>query len=318
MQSAPAVRVSIGLPVYNGEKYLEETLDAILAQTFTDFELIIADNVSTDSTEEICRAYAAKDDRIRYSRYEKNLGPAWNHNRVFELSTGEYFKWAAHDDLIEPDLIDKCVEVLDQDPSVVLSHSMANVIADTECSARGKYDIQLNTDSDKSHERLFGLMFGDKKFGDHRCYQVYGLIRSAALKQTDVIGFYAHADGVLLVQLAFLGRFYKIPEYLFFPRYHEKQSTQIARAHYHLYTAWFDPSKQGKITFPRWKILFEYLKAISLAPATIYERAICYFYWLNWLRKKRYRLREDLVIAAQLLWQHWRAKRNLEGEYVKQ
>ena len=312
------VRVSIGLPVYNGEKYLEETLDAILAQTFADFELIIADNVSTDRTEEICRAYAAKDARIRYVRNEENLGPAWNHNRVFELSAGEYFKWAAHDDLMAPDLIEKCVEALERDSSVVLSHAMANVIADTDCPARGKYDIELNTDSGKPHQRLFGLMFGDKKFGDHRCYQVYGLIRSAALKKTDVMGFYAHADGVLLVQLAFLGRFHKIPEYLFFPRYHETQSTQIARSQYHLYTAWFDPSKKGKITFPRWKILFKYFESISRAPINVRERVICYFYWLNWLRKKRYRLREDLVIAAQLLWQQWRAKRSAAGEYVKQ
>ncbi|MEM1370584.1 MAG: glycosyltransferase family 2 protein, partial [Cyanobacteria bacterium P01_H01_bin.15] len=196
---------------------MEETLDAILAQTFADFELIIADNVSTDRTEEICRVYAAKDARIRYVRNEENLGPAWNHNRVFELSTGEYFKWAAHDDLMAPDLIEKCVEALDQDFSIVLSHGMANVISDTECPARGKYDIELNTDSGKPHQRLFGLMFGDKKFGDHRCYQVYGLIRSAALKKTDVMGFYAHADGVLLVHIAFLGPFHKIPEYLFFP-----------------------------------------------------------------------------------------------------
>jgi len=293
--------VSIGLPVYNGEKYLSETLEAILAQTFQDFELIIADNASTDNTEEICRAYAAKDARVRYYRNEENRGPAWNHNYVFELSRGEYFRWAAYDDLLAPELVEKSVEILDNDDSVVLCHAMAHVIAEPNCKARGKYDIQLNTDSEKPSERFYGLLFGDRKFGDHRCYQVYGVIRADVLKQTDLIGYYAHADGVLLVQLSFLGRFHQIPEYLFFPRYHEKQSTEIARSRYHLYTAWFDPTKTGKITFPRWKIFFEYFKATWRAPISFSERGVCCFHLLNWLRKKRYRLREDLKIATKLV-----------------
>src|SRR5688572_10868700 len=96
-------RVSIGLPVYNGENYLAEAIDSILAQTFEDFELIISDNASTDRTQEICEAYAAKDGRIRYYRSEVNKGSAWNFNRVFELARGEYFKWAAHDDYIAPE-----------------------------------------------------------------------------------------------------------------------------------------------------------------------------------------------------------------------
>ena len=86
-------RVSIGLPVYNGEKYLEQALISILSQTYTDFELIISDNASTDRTQAICREYAAKDPRIRYYCNEENLGAAPNHNRVFELASGEYFKW---------------------------------------------------------------------------------------------------------------------------------------------------------------------------------------------------------------------------------
>ena len=91
--------VSIGMPVFNGEDYVEAALDSILTQTFTNFELIISDNASTDRTEEICNDFADSDDRIRYYRQEKNLGAAANFNRVFELSSGKYFKWAAHDAL---------------------------------------------------------------------------------------------------------------------------------------------------------------------------------------------------------------------------
>ena len=98
-------RVSIGMPVYNGEKYLEEAIQSILAQTYSDFELVISDNASTDKTQEICLEYAARDSRVRYHRNEKNLGAAPNYNRTFELSTGQYFKWADYDDLLAEEFL---------------------------------------------------------------------------------------------------------------------------------------------------------------------------------------------------------------------
>jgi glycosyltransferase involved in cell wall biosynthesis len=301
--------VSIGMPVYNGENYIREAIDAILAQTFADFELVIADNASTDRTEEICREYALKDRRIRYYRHERNFGPAWNHNLVFELSIGKYFKWAAHDDLYAPDYLEKCVEILDRDPTVVLCHAKANVIDECDGRLRGKYDIDLNTDSPEPYDRFYGLIFGDRKLGDHRCYQIYGLMRADSLRETPRIGKYAHADGVLLVYLAFLGRFYEIPEYLFFPRVH---------ANYHLYSAWFDPAKEGKISLPRWRIFGEYLRAVWQAPISKSDRAICYLYLMDWLRHRRYRLREDLVIAAKFSWQRFSEKFQPQNGYLKE
>lgn len=95
--------VSIGMPVYNGGRYVKAALEAVLAQTFRDFELIISDNASTDATEAICREYAARDPRIHYSRNGENLGAARNSNRTVELATGQYFKWAHHDDLCAPE-----------------------------------------------------------------------------------------------------------------------------------------------------------------------------------------------------------------------
>ena len=105
VKTADRPRVSIGLPVYNGENFLEFALDSILGQTFQDFELIISDNASTDATESICRRYAAKDSRIRYYRNPNNQGAAQNYNRVFALARGEYFKWAAHDDVCKPNYL---------------------------------------------------------------------------------------------------------------------------------------------------------------------------------------------------------------------
>src|SRR2546426_6424374 len=117
------LRVSIGLPVFNCDPLLRQAVDSLLTQTYSDFELVISDNASTDGTEAICREYAAKDHRVRYYRGERNRGAVWNWNRVFELSGGEYFKWAAHDDLCAPDYVERCVEVLDRDPSVVLCYA---------------------------------------------------------------------------------------------------------------------------------------------------------------------------------------------------
>ncbi|MDR7898959.1 glycosyltransferase family 2 protein [Thermosynechococcus sp. JY1334] len=95
-------KVSIGMPVYNGEKFIRDALDSLLAQTFTDFELIISDNASTDQTEAICREYAAKDKRIRYVRQAQNLGAAANFKYVLDEARGEYFMGAAADDKWDP------------------------------------------------------------------------------------------------------------------------------------------------------------------------------------------------------------------------
>src|SRR4051794_3298661 len=95
----PPPKLSIGLPVYNGENFLAHAVDSILAQDFRDFELIISDNASTDRTAEICRGYAESDPRVRYVRFETNQGGSRNFCYVFELARGEYFKWAAHDDV---------------------------------------------------------------------------------------------------------------------------------------------------------------------------------------------------------------------------
>src|SRR5687768_11755331 len=113
------VSVSVGMPVFNGERFIEAALDSVLAQNYGDLEVVISDNASTDDTEEICRSYAAKDDRVRYFRNRINYGIAFNFNNVFRLSSGRYFKWAASDDVCAPDFLSRCVEILDRDASIV-------------------------------------------------------------------------------------------------------------------------------------------------------------------------------------------------------
>ena len=115
------VKLSIGLPVYNGELFIERSIESILAQTFTDFELIISDNASTDSTQEICQNFSKKDDRIRIFKQEKNIGIHRNFYFLLSQARGEYFAWTAVDDYLDKDFMEKNLKVLESHNSVVSS-----------------------------------------------------------------------------------------------------------------------------------------------------------------------------------------------------
>jgi glycosyltransferase involved in cell wall biosynthesis len=280
------------LPVFNGEDYLEEALDSILAQTYSDFELIISDNASTDRTEEICRAYAAKDERIRYFRNEANLGAAKNFNRVFELASGEYFKWAAHDDLCAPEYLARCVEILDREPDAILCYPRA-IIIDEHREFVDHYVDGLNLRSPRPYERFLDLLRKPSL-----CHPIFGLIRASILKRTPLIGNYTGSDMVLLGELALLGQFYEAPESLFFRRLHSQTSVQanpdlVERA------AWFDPAKKGQIQLPRWRWFFEFLLAIKRVRMSWYEKTFCYMQIGKWFLGQRRGLKNDLVRASQ-------------------
>jgi glycosyltransferase involved in cell wall biosynthesis len=309
-------RVRIGLPVFNGENYLEEALDSILAQTYSDFELIISDNASTDRTEEIYREYAAKDERIRYFRNETNLGAVRNFNHVFELSSGEYFKWAAHDDMIAPDFLIKCVKVLDQDPTVVLCHSKVKFIdefGDVLANHRvAHYITELkNVDSFKPQDR-----FGDLILINHNCLHVLGLIRASVLKRTILLASHMGSDRNLLVELGLLGRFYTIPEHLFFSRDHSERSIRALR----LYSraAWCHPAKEGRLVFPQWSRFFGYFKSVYRMPLSWYERKCCYIHLANWLRLYRKNLLGDLMVAASQIRHRYFTFKTKDQEMLQQ
>jgi len=282
-------RVSIGLPVYNGQNYLQEAIESILSQTFEDFELIISDNASTDRTQEICREYAAKEPRIRYYRNKQNLGAAFNFNHVFKLSTGEYFKWAAHDDMCASELLSKCVRILDYDPSIVLCHSKVKII-DENGNFLKNYNLQLNNvGSDKPQDR-----FADLVLVYHLCFIIFGLIRACTLRRTHVIGPYVTSDRNLLAELGLLGRFYEIPEYLLSIRYHPGRSVAKRR---HDRAGWFDPAKEGRIVFVHWRMFFEYLRSINRVPVKWSVQKDCYYHMVRWLGMHWRLMRGDLRIA---------------------
>lgn len=294
-------RVSIGLPVYNGQEYLPEAIEAILAQTFTDFELIISDNASTDHTRAICEQYAAQDPRIRYYREMRNRGAAWNFNRVFHLAGGEYFKWMAHDDRIAPDYLEKCVQSLDQRSELVLCSTAVQHI-DGSGFPTEPYDIHLNTGHPSALARFRALIIDY-----HLCYEVFGVIRNSALRRTKIMGDFGHGDGILLEELALQGPFHERADTLFFARKHAAQSMKLygvfkdGENDYHRYTVWFAPHKAGKLIFPSWRILVEHLRVVLSARLSLKERLGCLYYTAYWAGRRRRALLGDLIIGARQL-----------------
>ena len=284
-------RVSIGLPVYNGERFLRQALDSMLSQSYADFELIISDNASTDSTEQICLSYMERDRRIRYHRNEKNIGAARNFNRVFHLATGRYFKWAACDDICAPEFVAQCVDVLDRDPEVVVCFSKTAQIDEQGRveEKRDYYDFS-QIGSPKAHER-----FHDIILKPHSCEAVFGLIRADHLRRTPLIGNYISSDRVLLALLSLHGRFHELPDYLFFQREHAGRSV---KGKDHEVTAWFDPSRGEKIVFPRWRVFWEYTRIIARTRLGLGERLRCFCEVINWVRYNRQGLRWDLSFGV--------------------
>lgn len=281
-------KVSIGLPVYNGERYLSVAIESLLAQTFQDFEIIICDNASTDRTASICQSFMSRDRRIRYYRNSKNIGAAANFNRTVELASGEYFKWAADDDICAPDLLRRCFEVLDKDSSVVLCQSEVTFI-DENGKFIKNYDSKLhNYDSPEPH-----LRFADFIRKDHWCFDVFGLIRTKVLKQTPLIGSYAESDRNTLAALSLLGRFHRIPERLFFSRDHSERSIRKFRMPARR-TEWFDPEKRGQAVFPHWRILLEYIKDVNRVELPVKQRAACYLHIVRWMRRNLRFLKRDV------------------------
>ena len=268
-QHSGSPRLSIGLPVYNGENYLAKALDSILDQSFEDFELIISDNASTDRTVEICREYAARDSRIRLYTNVSNIGAAKNFNILVDLARAPYFKWMAHDDLHGKDFLKKCVEVLDSNPEVVLCYSKGvNISPDNE--ERAELDFKLRVDDNSPHIR-----FRDWVHSLHVCIAVFGVIRTDILKKTALIGAYTASDRNLLAELSLYGPFRKLPETLFFRREHELQSTQ-AYPDDKDRLEWFDPKAARKFHLPTFKRAVEYLKAVTRAPLGLAEKKRCY------------------------------------------
>jgi glycosyltransferase involved in cell wall biosynthesis len=258
------VRVTIAVPVYNGERYLRETLECITAQTFSDFEVVISDNASTDGTEWICRDFAARDSRVRYVRNIRNVGMAANFEQLVQLARGDYFKLATADDRFDARLVGECVAVLDAHPEVALCYGKTTLI-DQDGKTIRQYEDNLDLRQTRAATR-FWLVLERQRLVN----VVHGVVRTAALRRAGPLGTYVGADMVLVPAIALQGQFRELPEYLFYRRMHPGASSSIDTAAGD--QEFWNPQARHRTSLTAWPRFRGYVRAIARAPVSLGEK----------------------------------------------
>lgn len=256
--------VTIAVPVYNGERYLRQSLDALLAQTHTDFTLIISDNASTDRTSAICREFVERDPRIRYFRNEQNIGLPANFNRVFQLSNSKYLKWSTSNDLVAPEMLADAVSVMEADPSIALCYPKT-ILMDEYGRESGRYDDRLELMDDDPAARYVTLLKNVRL-----CHQHQGLIRTEMLRRTSLLSQHTDSDINLLAELSLYGKFFEVPKYQFFRRFHpdassSNRSGQHQARHYY-------SSRVARLNLPSYRFHQAFLKGVLRSPLTIRQK----------------------------------------------
>jgi glycosyltransferase involved in cell wall biosynthesis len=295
-------RVTVGVPVYNGARHLGPCLESLISQTYDNLEIVISDNASTDETPDICRLYAEKDDRVRYYRQPRNLGVAGNYRTVVQLARGELFKWSAHDDVCAPEFVERCVSALDRSPEHVLAFPKFRFIDDAG-------DILLDNDAAvrwRDHSKSYGRL-GDILSDRSRnlCKWQFGVVRKDVLLRTGLIGNYNASDEVLMAELALLGGFVEVGDYLFFSRIHENSSMEANSDAVDL-ARWYDPEWGGLYPMARTRVLCGWISAIAHAPVPLHEKIAGLVLLVEWFISDR----------------HWRViggemKRNVIGRAMR-
>lgn len=233
--------VSIGLPVYNGDAYLEEAIESILSQSFGNFELVICDNGSTDYTPEIAADFARRDDRIRIHTLSHNVGAAANFNLAFRLAQGFYFKWASYDDVLTRDYLLRCVRAFESDPSLALAYGSARLIAEDGTdmgSYRDPLRAHASTVARRYHQLLWSL---------DRCFAVFGLYRSDVLRRTNLIRPHKGSDRSLLAEVSLLGPICRIDDELIWMR--QSRSVREGRD-----ASWWAPVSEAQYKSKVWAL----------------------------------------------------------------
>ena len=280
--------VTIGLPVYNSERYVEKSLDSLLAQTYSDFILIINDNASTDRTPEICQAYVQNDPRVRYYQNEQNIGNPRNFNRIFELTATKYLKWSTADDLWEPTFLERAMEVMESDPSVILCYPKTFLI-DTDGNITQEYEDNLHLVQDDPAERFLTLL-GTIGLS----HQHLGVMRVAEVCKTHLLRTHVASDINLLAEMTLYGKIYEIPERLFYRRFHETSGSWKRGDSEHeakLYHA-ADTRAAG---FKEWQCLLGFFAAVNTSPLRFRSKLRIYRFLARRARWSRNDLISELI-----------------------
>lgn len=297
-------RVCIAMPVRNAQRYLARTIESILAQTFSDLELVICDNASTDATEPICNDFVRRDKRVIYTRLPQTISTADNRRRAYRLGAGsQYFKWAMSGEHLPATFIQRCVETLDHDPTAVLAFAHTRLLDRQHQSGQQDY-TRLATDSHSPTQRFAAIALGDHAVGG----QLLGLFRRAAVELIPAPANHADAERVFLARLALVGRFVQVPQVLLLANdpsgssFHGRARRFPRNRHVPTVTP---PLMEhpAQIDFPQWRLMLEYLCSIQYGWLNLRQRAACAAVVLhrqfidgNWAQLGR-----DVALAGQKL-----------------
>lgn len=259
--------VSIGLPVFNGEQHLSQALDSLLRQTFSDFELVISDNSSTDGTRDICERFVRQDLRVRYVLQPRNIGAPRNWNFVVHQAKGQYFKWASANDYCNERFVEECLNVLKYDPRLVLSFG-TTCLVDDELGAVTEYQGDVEVLDDRPSER-FNRVSQRWALNNAQC----GLLRLDVLRRTRLDRPYIGGDLELMLELALHGRFKRAPDAVLFRRVGGKSmSVNLSQEQLEEFIDPLARSRQHLVAWPRH---WDRLTTILRSPIGTGERLVC-------------------------------------------
>ena len=283
--------ITIGLPVYNSQRYLKQSLDSLLAQTYSNFVLVISDNASTDATGKICQDYAAADSRIKYSRNDTNIGNPRYFNRVAKLTTTPYLKWSTADDFWGSTFLERALEVMERDPTLALCYPQATLV-DADGQNPRNYDDVLHLVQDDPVDRLLFLISRIKLAHQH-----LGLVRMSCLRKTHLLGTHVGSDINLLAELSLYGKFFELPHRLFFRRFHEDSGSWKRGDPDHQAKRYL-PANSRRASFQTWRTDLSYFAAVRSSPLPIASKVRIYPHLLqrmswHWRRLANELLRQD-------------------------
>jgi glycosyltransferase involved in cell wall biosynthesis len=262
--SPPPPSISIGLPVYNGARFLPQALESLLGQSFSDIELIVSDNASSDSTQNICTEYAARDARIRYVRQNVNIGAMRNWNFVAKQARGKYFKWSSASDYCAPDMLARCFAAMEAESDIVLCYGQTCLV-DQETGELTEYSGNIELMEDRPHER-FSKLCGSLKLNN----AYGGLIRTDVLHRTKLNRLYSGGDIILMAELALMGRFRLLPPTLLYRRMgRETSSNELSASDLAVF---LDPQKTHNLDLLHFSTHLGYLGAVLRAPINPLEK----------------------------------------------
>jgi glycosyltransferase involved in cell wall biosynthesis len=279
--------ISIGVPVYNGERYLAHAIDSLLAQTLSDFELIISDNASTDGTRAICEDYAQRDRRLRYIRQERNIGAPRNWNAVVHEARGIFFKWATANDHWAPLMLEQCVEALQTCPDVVLCYGLTQPI-DEHGQPMVSEVIEKGFDEDSPSER-FARVSALLVLNNAQC----GLYRLDALRRTGLDRLYPSGDLALMAELSLYGKF-RLISHVHLYRRQSRSTFSSMRTPIELHR-FYNPDARTPMRIIRGRRHLDHIVSISRAPISVAEKVRAYRVALRLARWDRGRLWRELL-----------------------